>query len=382
MENSETTINKLIDIVNNAKRGDYSGRISVRSEDLLGELSQEINDLMSTLERLTQNLQLISEGDISQHVEGQIGLAAVIKSLEADLRHFIWQAKAVADGDLSQKVLYLGELGSAFNKMTENLAKYEKSLKKRSVQLEAANKELELFSYSVSHDLRAPLRTIDGFSKVLLKEYSGKLDSEGNRLLGIIGNTTQQMRQLIDDLLSFSRLGRQAMKSSEIDMTKLAEEVFAELKTTVPERKLQLNIKPLPSAYADHTLIHEVFANLLSNAIKYTGQKETAVIEVGAETDTDENMYYVKDNGAGFDMEYADKLFGVFQRLHSTEEFEGTGVGLALVQRIISRHGGRVWAEGKVNQGATFYFTLPISKERIKKDERYGSRKLYSTKRC
>ena len=240
-----------------------------------------------------------------------------------------------------------------------DLERYDKSLKDRTKQLKSANKELEAFCYSVSHDLRAPLRAVDGFSKVLLKEYSGKLNGEGSRLLGIIRNNTKQMGELIDDLLSFSRLGRQAIKVSDIDVTELAKRVSGELMASVSERKLQLDIKQLPPARADGKLIREVFVNLVSNAIKFTEPKEVAIIEIGGETDTDENIYYVKDNGVGFDVEYSNKLFGVFQRLHSTDEFEGTGVGLALVQRIISRHGGRVWAEGKINQGATFYFTLP-----------------------
>jgi PAS domain S-box-containing protein len=230
---------------------------------------------------------------------------------------------------------------------------------KRTAQLEAANKELEAFSYSVSHDLRAPLRAIDGFSRVILEDYTDKLDDEGKRYLNIIGSNTKKMGQLIDDLLVFSRLGRQEIRVSEMDMGKLAKAVSDELKLIIPERKIHFTIKPLSPIHGDQAMIRQVFVNLLSNAVKFTRPKENAMIEVGGSNEGDENVYYVKDNGVGFDMQYVDKLFGVFQRLHSSEEFEGTGVGLAIVQRIIHRHGGRVWAEGKVGEGAIFYFTLP-----------------------
>lgn len=238
-------------------------------------------------------------------------------------------------------------------------ANLEQRVIERTAQLEAANKELEAFSYSVSHDLRAPLRAIDGFSGIVLEDYSEKLDEEGKRFLNIICDNTQKMGQLIDDLLAFSRIGRQEIKIAEVEMDKLAKSVFEELKTTVSDRTFNLNIKPFPPAYVDRAMIRQVFANLLSNAVKFTRPKERAVIEVDGRSEGDENIYLIRDNGVGFDMQYVNKLFGVFQRLHSAEEFEGTGVGLAIVQRIIHRHGGRVWAEGKMGEGATFYFTLP-----------------------
>ncbi len=221
--------------------------------------------------------------------------------------------------------------------------------------------ELEAFSYSVSHDLRTPLLTIDGFSRMLVDDYADQLDAEGQRLLKTICGNSQNMGRLIDDLLAFSRLGRQEMRPAEIKMSELAAAVCAELTATAPERKLHFNLQPLPPARGDQSMIRQVFVNLLSNAIKFTGPKEVAVIEVGAEEEEEEDqyVYYVKDNGVGFEMKYADKLFGVFERLHSDDEFAGTGVGLAFVQRILHRHGGRVWAEGKVGEGATVYFTLP-----------------------
>jgi PAS domain S-box-containing protein len=238
-------------------------------------------------------------------------------------------------------------------------AELEQRVRDRTAQLEAANKELEAFSYSVSHDLRAPLRAIDGFSRILLEDYISNLDEEGKRVLSVIRNNTQKMGQLIDDLLLFSRLGRQEISPADIRMTELAKGVFEEIKPPANERNLQFNMKTLPLAQGDRSMVKQVFANLLSNAIKFTRAKEMATIEIGGTNNGVENIYYVKDNGVGFDMQYVGKLFGVFQRLHSAAEFEGTGVGLAIVQRIIHRHGGRVWAEGKVGEGATFYFTLP-----------------------
>ena len=241
-------------------------------------------------------------------------------------------------------------------KLNEEL---EQRVLQRTAELEAANKELEAFSYSVSHDLRAPLTAIDGFSVVVFEDYSDKLDEEGKRFLNIIRSNAKKMGGIINDLLSLSRIGRKEIAVSEIDIESLAKTVFDEIKATIPEREVRFNVKPLPSAPADSGLIHQVFFNLLSNAIKFTRYREDAVIEVGAYVEGPENVYYVKDNGAGFDMQYVGKLFGTFQRLHSDKQFEGTGIGLAIVQRVIRRHGGRVWAEGNVNEGATFYFTLP-----------------------
>jgi PAS domain S-box-containing protein len=229
----------------------------------------------------------------------------------------------------------------------------------RTAQLESANEELESFSYSVSHDLRTPLRAIDGFSRILQDDYADKLDDEGKRLLKVVLDNTCRMGRLIDDLLNFSRTSRLEITYSEIDMEKLAHEVLKELQPSVGSVKLQVEIEPIPAAKGDHAMMHQVFVNLLSNAIKYSHTRDLSMIKVGGSIEGDEVIYFVRDNGAGFDMQYADKLFGVFQRLHTTREFEGTGIGLAIVKRIVSRHGGRVWAEGKINEGATFYFALP-----------------------
>jgi two-component system sensor kinase len=247
----------------------------------------------------------------------------------------------------------------ALRQSEQEIRKLNKELEERLIELTTVNKELEAFSYSVSHDLRAPLRAISGFSHILFKDYSDKLDDEGRRILNIIQRNTQNMGQLIDDLLSFSRLGRQDIKLSNLNIAGVATAVFKELEANTPQRTLQLNINTVAPAYGDRAMIQQVFINLLSNAIKFTSTRHSPVIEIGGWVEGKENIYYVRDNGVGFDMQYVNKLFGVFQRLHRQDEFEGTGVGLALVQRIIHRHGGRVWAEGKVNEGATFYFTLP-----------------------
>jgi len=235
----------------------------------------------------------------------------------------------------------------------------ERRVKERTAELLAANKELEAFSYSVSHDLRAPLRAVDGFSRLVEKGYADRLDDEGRRLLGMIRDGARQMGRLIEDLLTFSRVGRLALAPTQIDMHALAQSVFDELVAHEPGRKLRLELHPLPPASGTAAMVRQVWVNLIGNAIKFTKQREVGEIEIAAQVGADGvAVYHVKDNGAGFDMRYAEKLVGVFQRLHGMEEFEGTGVGLALVQRIVQRHGGRIWAEAEVDRGATFYFTL------------------------
>lgn len=232
-------------------------------------------------------------------------------------------------------------------------------IQQKNSELSASNKELEGFSYSVSHDLRVPLRAIDGFSSRLVEDYSGKLDDEGKRLLGVVIKSARKMGKLIDDLLNFSRVGRKEMALAAVDMERLARAVFEELASGLENTPPEFIINPMPPAAADPSLIRHVLVNLIGNAVKFTGRKEGGAIEVGGTDGEKENTYYVKDNGAGFEMKYVDKLFGVFQRLHTEEEFQGTGIGLAIVKRIVARHGGRVWAEGEAGKGAAFYFTLP-----------------------
>jgi light-regulated signal transduction histidine kinase (bacteriophytochrome) len=238
-------------------------------------------------------------------------------------------------------------------------AELEDRVVARTQALEAANKELESFSYSVSHDLRAPLRAISGFSNLLWEDHKDHLDEEAKRKLGIIRGQAERMGQLIDDLLTFSRFGRKAIEPSELDMVDLAKNTFQRLHNGSEGNSIEFNVGRLPSATADRSLLEQVWCNLLSNAIKFSSQRDKPVVEVGGIVEEDENIYYVRDNGAGFDPRYRDKLFGVFQRLHDESEFPGTGVGLALVHRIITRHGGRIWADSQPGDGATFHFSLP-----------------------
>jgi len=243
-------------------------------------------------------------------------------------------------------------------------AELEQRVVERTAKLEAANKDMESFSYSISHDLRAPLRAINGFSKILQEEYIDRLDEEGKRLLNVVGANAQKMGELIDDILAFSRAARNEIERSVIDMKKLASSVWEELKPEMARRDVHLEIGDMPPAEGDPAMIHQVVFNLLSNAVKFTQHRADARIEVGGRADEHETVYHVKDNGVGFDMQYADKLFGVFQRLHGIDEFEGTGIGLAIVKRIVTKHGGRVWAEGRIGEGATIYFALPVGKDK------------------
>jgi signal transduction histidine kinase len=302
---------------------------------------------------------------------GLLGAWALSRSITRPLHGLTEASLAISGGDYSRLVEVerrdeLGALASSFNTMVvqvrESQHGLEQNVQQRTAQLEAANRELEAFSYSVSHDLRAPLRAVDGFSRILEEDYADKLDDEGRRVLGVIRNSAQNMGKLIDDLLAFSRLGRKRLEAAAIEMGELAGEVYAQLEANSDVGSISMNIMPLPKASGDRAMIRQVFANLLSNALKYSRPKAARVVEVGGRSENGENIYYVRDNGVGFDKQYANKLFGVFQRLHSAEEFEGTGVGLAIVQRIIHRHGGRVWADGEEGAGATFYFTLPLEK--------------------
>ncbi len=238
----------------------------------------------------------------------------------------------------------------------------ERRVEERTSALEASNRELEAFSYSVSHDLRAPLRAIAGFSRILLEDHAESLPTEAQDYLNVITRNSKQMGQLIDDLLMFSRLGRQQISQTAVDMTGLAKSIGEEALQANTGRNVEFVVEDLPPAHGERALIRQVFENLIQNAIKFTRTREPARIEVGFKRGDGEDIYYVRDNGVGFDMRYVDKLFGVFQRLHRAEEFEGTGVGLAIVQRIVNRHGGRVWAESAPDQGATFYFSMPGEK--------------------
>jgi len=255
---------------------------------------------------------------------------------------------------------------TARKRAEQQVQKLNAELNDRVAELAASNKELESFSYSVSHDLRAPLRQIDGFSKILLTTAVQSLSPDAKECLQQIREGTRHMGQLVDDLLNFSRLGRQELIKQTVDLDALVRSIVTELQQEIKERRVTWQVHPLPAAECDNALVKQVFRNLFSNALKFTRQRAETVIEVGHRVEDGQNVYFVRDNGVGFDMKYADKLFGVFQRLHLQEEFEGTGVGLATVQRIVLKHGGRIWAQAELNGGATFSFTLRRSQSGVR----------------
>jgi signal transduction histidine kinase len=294
------------------EKRDFTPRASTRSEDEVGVLATAFNSMLAEIDSRTKTLEESNE-----------------RLLTAE------QSLRTLNAELEERVAL------------------------RTSQLEAANKDLEGFSYSVSHDLRAPIRAIGGFCTLLTKDHGPQLDAEAQRKLGVIKGEAERMGALIDDLLAFSRLGRKALQPAEIDMRDLASTAYKRLLNGHTDHSIDFRIGTLPHATADRSLLEQVWVNLLSNAIKFSGKKDAPVVEVGAIAEEREYVYFVRDNGAGFDPRYAAKLFGVFQRLHDAVEFPGTGVGLALVQRIVVRHGGRVWADSKPGEGATFHYTLP-----------------------
>ncbi len=275
---------------------------------------------------------------------------ASIRNAQGDNFGWVWSFRDVTKYRQTEQ-----DLSDAKNNL-------ELRVHERTAQLEAVNKELEAFSYSISHDLRSPIRTIASFAELLVEEQAGRLDAEGAIMLNSIRQAAQNMDRMVTGMLELARLGQQPMAKSKVDMNRLAQKVMGEQLPRKPDRNVTVNIHPLPYAYGNETALRQVFENLFSNALKYTRNCPDPTIEVGARQEGAEQIYFVKDNGAGFDMNLADKLFIPFQRLHGGE-FEGTGVGLATVRRIINHHGGRVWAESKVNEGATFFFSLPLQSE-------------------
>jgi light-regulated signal transduction histidine kinase (bacteriophytochrome) len=253
---------------------------------------------------------------------------------------------------------------TAGRRREEEIRQLNVDLKAQASQLEEANRELESFSYSVSHDLRAPLRHVQGYAEMLQKAAEGRLSEKASRYVKTIADASVEMGQLIDDLLAFSRMGRSDLSEGRVELGALVQETLRGLEFATSEQNIDWTIALLPPVIGDFAMLKQVLANLLGNAAKYTRHRDVAHIEVGcAGEEEGRSILFVRDNGAGFDMQYAHKLFGVFQRLHRAEEFEGTGIGLATVRRIIARHGGRVWAEGKLDHGATFYFTLKPATE-------------------
>ncbi|HMH22948.1 MAG TPA: PAS domain S-box protein [Puia sp.] len=308
-------------------------------EHLLPEMEAVINEILKGKRIESQEMSRITK-------YGKMIDVAFSASVIADPNGNL-KSVAITERDITQQ-----------KKARQEILQLNTDLRRNVTQLEETNNELESFSYSVSHDLRAPLRSINAFSHTILEEYNEQFDGELKRLFGIILVSAKRMGQLIDDLLAFSRLGKRALSKVPLDFNELVRQVVNELEGP-GNSNAAISVQYLKSAAGDKALIYQVFTNLISNAIKYSAKRTTPVIEIGFSENAGEYIYYVKDNGTGFNMDYSHKLFGVFQRLHSNEEFEGTGVGLAIVKRIIVKHGGRVWAEGQPDQGAIFYISLP-----------------------
>jgi signal transduction histidine kinase len=331
-------------------------------------LEQKARDLARFVETTRQQTLLHSDTEIATLGQQARDLAVSVEAVreqtllhwDTEIEDLKRQARNTAVSVEESRLETLVESDRVIRKLNEEL---EQRVLDRTAELEAANKELDSFTYSVSHDLRAPLRAIDGFSRILLEDHGASLTDEGKEYLKLVRDNTGQMGRLVDDLLAFSRLGRLQLTKQRVDPSKVVRQCLAEMQAEQVGRQVEI-INGLPHCRADPTLIKQVWTNLLSNALKYTRKREVARITIGHRTVVPtsgappEPMYYVEDNGAGFDMKYAHKLFSVFQRLHRAADFEGTGVGLAIVQRIVNRHGGRVWAEAQPNQGATFSFTL------------------------
>ncbi len=343
----------------------FLGTIVIRSE--LGDLKLILRNyiMVATLVLIAG---LITAVIISLFLEKTISkrlLALVSKTREiADSHNYAVHIPAEGRDEIAVLSKEFNALLLQINTMETSLknanAELEVRVQQRTVELETANKELESFSYSVSHDLKAPLRAINGFTEILVKKYADKIDDKGKELARVIVANGKKMGQLIEDLLEFSRIGRREMVFTEVSMDEILQMALTDAMNMNKTRNIVINKEKLPPALGDRSLLVQVWTNLISNAIKYTGHKEKAEITIGSYEEDGRNIYFIKDNGAGFDMKYKDKLFKVFQRLHGSDEFEGTGIGLANVSRIITRHGGTIWTEAKVNEGAAFYFSLPV----------------------
>ena len=311
-----------------------------RKHIITSDRAQILNLLLSTYETAVQK---------NQHL---VQAQEELTRLNAKLGEKVMERTASLTAEIAERKRAEAEV----RKLNEEL---ERRVRDRTAELQAANRELEAFSYSVSHDLRSPLRAVGAFSNELREEFSSYLPADAQDLLDRVVLNTQRMKQLIDDLLCFSRLNRQQLSRQRVEILPIVRDLIDELRAEHSERPMEIHLADLPDCIGDRSLLTQVFANLLANAFKFTRHKEKAIIEIGYLTNEQETTYFVRDNGAGFDMQYSGKLFGVFQRLHSKEEFEGTGVGLSIAHRIIQRHGGRIWAQGEVDHGATFFFALP-----------------------
>ncbi len=295
-----------------------------------------------------------------------INIEADLKAKNGDIKHVLLSAENIYIQDKKYRFTVVNditELMQSENKIKKLNDSLEQRVIERTEQIEAANKELEAFSYSVSHDLRAPLRSINGFAHILMEDYLPQLDDEAKRICGVIQNNSQKMGHLIDSLLEFSRSGRAEINKTVINTRELIDSIYLDNTDIAVREKIDLQIGDVCNVFADSILIKQVWTNLITNAIKYSSKSENPTISITCKNEKDFCIFCVNDNGVGFDMDHANKLFGVFQRLHTNEEFEGSGVGLAIIHQIIKRHGGKVWAYAEVNKGAEFYFSLPLLKK-------------------
>jgi PAS domain S-box-containing protein len=356
-------VRDMNDIITYWNRGAQE-RYGWRAEEAIGKSSHELLRTIFPIPLGELRGQVLRtgrwEGELKHYkADGTEVIAASRWALQRDARE---QPAAILEtnNDITERKRREEEIDRLNQELAKRAEGLDQELAKRAAELETTNKELESFAYSVSHDLRAPLRHTVGFAELLQKQASSSLDDKSRRYMQLILESSKRMGNLIDDLLGFSRIGRAETNKSEVDMESLVGEVVAELGQETKDRNIDWNIGPLPVCYGDRSMLKVVLMNLLSNAVKFTRIRKRVEIEIGcADRCEDQAELFVRDNGAGFDMQYVDKLFGVFQRLHLAEEFEGTGIGLATVQRIIHRHGGKVRGEGAVDKGATFYFSLP-----------------------
>ena len=345
-------------------KGDLEKEVKVRSKDEVGQLAQDFDDMRLKLKESYRGLEdkvMEKTGEISLTVEKLQKLNEDLHDTQGAMLNLVEDL----EDSKSKLEVEVGERRKAQEKLKKHHDHLEEIVQMRTAELEISNRELEVavreleaFSYSVSHDLKAPLRAINGFATIISEDYSKLLDVEGQRLLKVIQDNANNMGQLIEDILTFSRMGRKPIEKTSIDMERHVKEIFQDIRSNYPDRNIHMDLKSVPPCMGDKAMIKQLLTNLLSNSVKFTSSREIAEIEIGSMEENGNIVYYVKDNGVGFDMDFKDKLFGLFQRLHGHSEFEGTGVGLAIVQRLVHRHGGQVWAEGKVDEGATFFFTL------------------------